>query len=59
MSREGRLSSTRKAKQTLPALTWLNLIVAAAATHAAEDNNPVAPNSATKQRLLFPLPTRK
>ena len=57
MSREGRLSSTRKAKQTLPALTWLNLIVAAAATQAAEDNNPVAPNAASSAPSPSPVAT--
>jgi catecholate siderophore receptor len=46
MSREGQLCSSRKPKQTLPALTWLNLIVAAAATQAADDTQS-APNPAS------------
>ena len=57
MSREGRLSSTRQAKLRLPALTWLNLIVAAAATQAAEDNNPVAPNAASSTPSPSPIAT--
>jgi catecholate siderophore receptor len=56
MSREGQLSSLRRPKQTLPALTWLNLIVTAVATQAADDN-PAASNSASGSPSPSPIAT--